>query len=571
MKRLVLLLLPCLLSAQVALDRQGKSSCSQGWVFFAGNIGQVDCSGNIKWSSNVLTISGGLTLTGGNFDVSSAGSTKPVKSGTSLPSTCSPGELFFKTDATPGENLYACTSTNTWTQVSGAGGVTSFIGLTDTPSSYTSYGNKPVVVKATEDGLEFGSFPVTSVFGRTGAVSAQAGDYTASQITNTPAGNIAATNVQDAINELDNEKASTSHDHTLGGDVTGATGSTTVVALQGRSVSNTAPADGQALVWNDSANQWEPQTVSSGSGAPTDAAYVTLSSNPTLTAERVLTAGTGISITDGGADSTVTVAQTENSVVQKVEVAKDGTLTATRKRINFIEGSNVAITVADDSTNDKVDVTIAASPGESVPTRNLAGLVDDFLLDSSSMWDEQYSSSANSSYETGDSNHPGIRVLSTGASTGNYVHMNAINTINATLLRSGTWTFEAIVSIDSTLSVQVGVGFNNVDSGGVGSSRIAIEYLTGESDTEWTLATCSASTCTRVPLGVSVAAGTYYYLKLRGDGGTIYASVNGGTEQSSSTNLPTSALYMGAWVKTLASGERNLRVDFIRFTASVSR
>lgn len=47
---------------------------------------------------------------------------------------------------------------------------------------------------------------VLSVFGRTGAVAAASGDYTASQITNTPAGNIAATTVQAALNELDSEK-----------------------------------------------------------------------------------------------------------------------------------------------------------------------------------------------------------------------------------------------------------------------------------------------------------------------------------------------------------------------------
>lgn len=47
---------------------------------------------------------------------------------------------------------------------------------------------------------------VDDVFGRTGSVVAVAGDYTATQITNTPAGTIAATNVQTAINELDTEK-----------------------------------------------------------------------------------------------------------------------------------------------------------------------------------------------------------------------------------------------------------------------------------------------------------------------------------------------------------------------------
>ena len=48
---------------------------------------------------------------------------------------------------------------------------------------------------------------VSSVFGRSGAVVALAGDYTGAKVTNTPAGNIAATDVQAAINELDSEKA----------------------------------------------------------------------------------------------------------------------------------------------------------------------------------------------------------------------------------------------------------------------------------------------------------------------------------------------------------------------------
>ena len=47
-----------------------------------------------------------------------------------------------------------------------------------------------------------------------------------------------------------------------------------------------------------------------GGGAPTGASYVVISADSTLTHERVLTAGTGITITDGGANSTVTIAAT---------------------------------------------------------------------------------------------------------------------------------------------------------------------------------------------------------------------------------------------------------------------
>jgi hypothetical protein len=58
------------------------------------------------------------------------------------------GEAFFKTDAAPGQNLYACTAVNVWTAQGG------------------------------------GPQTITSVFGRTGAVTAVGGDYSASQVTN---------------------------------------------------------------------------------------------------------------------------------------------------------------------------------------------------------------------------------------------------------------------------------------------------------------------------------------------------------------------------------------------------
>ena len=48
----------------------------------------------------------------------------------------------------------------------------------------------------------------------------------------------------------------------IGGDVSGTASSLTVQALQGRSVSSAAPADGNALQWNSATNQWAPATVS---------------------------------------------------------------------------------------------------------------------------------------------------------------------------------------------------------------------------------------------------------------------------------------------------------------------
>jgi hypothetical protein len=59
-------------------------------------------------------------------DFTQATTTAPVKSGTTLPATCGVGELYYKSNASAGQNLYGCTVTNTWTLLgdggSGGGG-----------------------------------------------------------------------------------------------------------------------------------------------------------------------------------------------------------------------------------------------------------------------------------------------------------------------------------------------------------------------------------------------------------------------------------------------------------------
>jgi hypothetical protein len=57
---------------------------------------------------------------------------------------------------------------------------------------------------------------VASFNSRTGNITPASGDYTASQVTNTPAGNVAATTAQAAINELDGEKVAKAGDTMTG-------------------------------------------------------------------------------------------------------------------------------------------------------------------------------------------------------------------------------------------------------------------------------------------------------------------------------------------------------------------
>lgn len=55
-----------------------------------------------------------LSTQGRNVDFSNASSTRPVQTGTTLPATCSQGQLFFNTSAPAGQNFYGCSTANTW-------------------------------------------------------------------------------------------------------------------------------------------------------------------------------------------------------------------------------------------------------------------------------------------------------------------------------------------------------------------------------------------------------------------------------------------------------------------------
>lgn len=100
--------------------------------------------------------------------------------------------------------------------------------------------------------------------------------------------------------------------------------------------------------WNGSA--WVPQ-AGGGGGVPTSR-LISVTSPITgggdLTADRTI-----------GFDSTAALDNAARVAVNK----NSGATVGTRRRINFIEGANVTLTIADDAGNEEVDVTIAASGG----------------------------------------------------------------------------------------------------------------------------------------------------------------------------------------------------------------
>ncbi len=209
------------------------------------------------WTLTAAVAMGQSTITGsktmqGSWDASGAAATKPAKSGATLPSTCGAGEFFFNTAAAAGQNVYLCNPTNTWTQVSAG---------------------------------------VNSVFGRTGSVAAQSGDYSFSQLSGTassgqlPAagGDLSGTLTSATVKGIQGKTVSataptsgqvltwngtqwtpTAVSSAVGGDLSGTTVAATVQAIQGKAVSATAPSSGQVLTWNGS--QWIPTAVSSAVG-----------------------------------------------------------------------------------------------------------------------------------------------------------------------------------------------------------------------------------------------------------------------------------------------------------------
>lgn len=252
-----------------------------------------------------------------SVDFSEASSTKPSKTGTTLPATCSVGETFLKTTAPAGKNLYVCTLANTWT-VQGAdvpdtaGNADKVLSNDGSTPAWRAFGgdangrpdaltvtalrNRTVALTTPASGqaLMWNSASgqwepqtpigaVSSIFGRAGAVGAQAGDYTFGQISGAIAdsqvgaginankigagtvSNMAFAYLASVTSDLQaqlNAKAVAAHSHSAAGDVSGDLGSTTVMALWNRAVAATAPANGQALAWNSAAAQWQPQNLS---------------------------------------------------------------------------------------------------------------------------------------------------------------------------------------------------------------------------------------------------------------------------------------------------------------------
>lgn len=95
-----------------------------------------------------------------DVDFSGAASTKPFKTGTSLPASCTTGAAFLNLAAAAGQNIYLCTATNTWTQVQNLNQSTSWTASGDV--SGTASGVTTLTPALTVTGLRGTALPALS-------------------------------------------------------------------------------------------------------------------------------------------------------------------------------------------------------------------------------------------------------------------------------------------------------------------------------------------------------------------------------------------------------------------------
>lgn len=178
--------------------------------------------------------------------------------------------------------------------------------------------------------------------------------------------------------------------------------------------------------------------------------------------------------------------------------------------------------------------------------KSSSGLTDDFMsgnITSAQIGELGWgrTGGASSTYLAGVQNHPGIYQIITGTTLGTIsaIHLNVTPTLGQ-YLGSELWDVTFIIrptQVDTDTQIRVGV----TSSAGSATPSDGAYFEKLYADTNWFRVTRAASVQFRGAMSIAVAAGWTKLRVRRIDASTIGFSVNGGAEQTSTTNLPSTA------------------------------
>lgn len=425
--------------------------------------------------------------------------------------------------------------------------------------------------------LETGSGPapgVDSFNGRTGVVVSQAGDYAAGIVANTPAGNISATNVQAAINELDSEKQAT------------ITGAATTIVSSNLTASRALESNGSGKVSASSVTSTELGHLSG----------VTSAVQTQLDAKQPL-----------DSDLTAIAALASNGLVAKTGsgTAAARTITGTSGRISATNGDGVSGNPTLDLVTTGVSAASYVNPNITVDaygriTAATNGVPGSFDIDTDYEILEDFDGPT-----AAISNSP-LQLASTGTgaavSMGNSFGVNSTqNAIGVVQFQSGTannsrssytsaanaftldsnweYYFKGRVTIDSYGTVTdpyaVRFGYGDSTAGLAPVDGIFFRFVANGSNLNWECVTSAASVQTAVDSGVVVTLNNFQVFEITMNSTQAQFAINGVTVATITTNLPSTGNLFGAEgiiIKTAAGTavETNMYIDYLYYSGTIA-
>lgn len=169
-----------------------------------------------------------------------------------------------------------------------------------------------------------------------------------------------------------------------------------------------------------------------------------------------------------------------------------------------------------------------------------------------------------------DATHIGSNLVTMGTTAGSYSYIGTDN--NCMLLGGGVWIFESVVRVanlsDATDTYSLRAGFGDGLVGSESTNGVAIRYTHGTNSGAWQGYTVASSTETTVNSAVTVAANTWYKLRIEinAAASSVEFFVDGVSIGTSSTNIPSAVMGFIAINIRRTAGTTNARTAYVDYT-----